>query len=72
MDSGKKTLAQHGLLASRHYLAGFTCHLDDHTITVRFKGHIWQRYGVNTPMAIIFHDVDQVIEMSKAVSTEMT
>lgn len=68
----RESIPRDGLLRKEHYLVGFACEMDDHVVTIKYKGDVWQRYGVNTPMSRIFHDIDQVIEMAKAVSVEMS
>jgi hypothetical protein len=64
------SIPRNGLLRKDHYLAGFTLDLDDHVITVRRHGQVWERYGGRTDPQVIFHDIDQVIEMGKAVQFE--
>ncbi len=59
-----------GLLRPDQYDAGFSVDLDDHVIILRrFRGIIGV-YGTNTPMATIHHDIDQTLEMEKAVAVE--
>lgn len=59
-----------GLLRPDQYDAGFSVDLDDHVIILRrFRGIIGV-YGTNTPMATIHHDIDQTLEMEKAIAVE--
>jgi len=67
-------IAHNGLLRKEFYLAGYTCDLDDHVITIKRDGKIAKtidgqdmRYGSHTDPEIIFKDIASAIETDKAV-----
>lgn len=58
------------LLRPEHYQAGFLCLMDSESTTITYKGEVWRHYGINTPMALIHQEIDQVVELSKSVTID--